>query len=182
MAQIEKSDADVVSISYSDRYLFSPLSLALLVDLVSRLKEVVGQARWDNPEITVTTTDVRGSGGNPSYNKIFSDWPDLTVRDAVAKGAFEYLGMRTQILVPSKFSVQHGRVLEVKFSDGKALSVRMDQGVSYWRVPSSGGPKQFSIWFDFSGTSLKDQIRTVVEMKVPIEGGSLPTELFVKLR
>jgi len=182
MAQIEESDADVVSISYSDRYLFSPLSLALLVDLISRLKEVVGQARWDNPEITVTTTDVRGSGGKQSYNKIFSDWPDLTVRDAVAKGAFEYLGMRTQILVPSKFSVQHGRVLEVKFSDGKALSVRMDQGVSYWRVPSSGGPKQFSIWFDFSGTSLKDQIRTVVEMKVPIEGGSLPTELFVKLR
>jgi hypothetical protein len=90
--------------------------------------------------------------------------------------------MRTQILVPSKFSVQHGRVLEVKFSDGKALAVRMDQGVSYWRVPSSGGHKQFSIWFDFSNTSLKDQIRTVVEMKVPIEGGSLPTELFVKLR
>jgi hypothetical protein len=58
----------------------------------------------------------------------------------------------------------------------------MDQGVSYWRVPSSGGAKHFSIWFDFSGTSLKDQIRTVVEMKVPIEGGSLPTELFVKLR
>ena len=182
MAQIEESNSNVVSISYSDRYLFSPLSLALLVDLVSRLKEVVGQARWDNPEITVTTTDVRGSGGNQSYNKIFSDWPDLTVRDAVAKGAFEYLGMRTQILVPGKFSVQHGRVLEVKFSDEKVLSVRMDQGVSYWRVPSSGGPKQFSIWFDFSGTSLEDQIRTVVDMKVPIEGGSLPTELFLKLR
>lgn len=182
MTQIEVSNTDVVSISYSDRYLFSPLSLALLVDLVSRLKEVVGQARWDNPEISVTTTDVRGSGGNPSYNKIFSDWPDLTVRDAVAKGAFEYLGMRTQILVPSKFSVQHGRVLEVKFSDGKVLSVRMDQGVGYWRIPSLGGPKQFSIWFDFSGTSLKDQIRTVVDMKVPVEGGALPTEIFVKLR
>jgi len=182
MTQIEESNADVVSISYSDRYLFSPLSLALLVDLVSRLKQIVGQSRWDNPEITVTTTDVRGSGGNQSYNKIFSDWPDLTVRDAVAKGSFEYLGMRTQILVPSKFSVQHGRILEVKFSDGKVLSVRMDQGVSYWRVPSGGGAKQFSVWFDFGGTSLKDQIRTVAEMKVPIEGGSLPTELFVKLR
>lgn len=182
MAQIEKSNADVLSIAYSDRYLFSPLSLALLVDLVSRLKEVVGQVRWDNPEITVTTTDVRGSGGNQSYNKIFSDWPDLKVRDAVAKGAFEYLGLRTQILVPNKFSVQHGRVLEVCFSDGKVLTVRMDQGVSYWRVPTSGGSKQFSIWFDFSGTSLEDQIGTVVDMNVPIEGGSLPTELFVKLR
>ena len=181
-AQIEKSNADVVSIAYTDRYLFSPLSLALLVDLVSRLKEVVGQVRWDNPEISVTTTDVRGSGGNQSYNKIFSDWPDLKVRDAVAKGAFEYLGLRTQILVPSKFAVQHGRVLSVSFSDGKVLSVRMDQGVGYWRVPTSGGTKQFSIWFDFSSATLQDQIRTVVDMKVPIEGGSLPTELFVKLR
>lgn len=182
MTQIEQSNADIVAISYSDRYLFSPLSLALLVDLVSRLKEVVGQARWDNPEITITTTDVRGSGGNTSYNKIFSDWPDLLVRDAVAKGSFEYLGLRTKILVPSKFSVQHGRVLEVRFSDEKLLSVRMDQGVGYWRVPSSSGSKQFSIWFDFNGTSLKDQIKNVVEMKVPVEGGSLPTEVFVKLR
>jgi len=182
MTPIEQSNADVVSISYSDRYLFSPLSLALLVDLVRRFKEVVGQARWNNPEITVTTTDVRGSGGNLSYNKIYSDWPDLTVRDAVAKGAFKHLGMCAKILVSSKFSVQHGRVLEVKFSDEKVLSVRMDQGVSYWRVPSSGSPKQFSIWFDFSGKSLKDQVTTVVDMKVPIEGGSLPTEIFVKLR
>lgn len=182
MAQIEESNSDVVSISYNDRYLFSPLSLALLVDLISRLKEVVGQARWDNPGITVTTTDVRGSGGNQSYNKIFSDWPDLTVRDAVAKGAFEYLGMRTQILVPSKFSVQHGRVLEVKFSDEKVLSVRMDQGVSYWRTPSSGGHKLFPIWFDFNSTSIEDQVKMVVHMKAKIEGGALPTELFVKLR
>lgn len=174
--------ADVVSISYSDRYLFSPLSVALLVDLVSRLKEFVGTARWDNPEIVITTTSVRGSGENRAFNTVFSDWPDLRVRDAVTKEAFEYIGLRTTVLVPSKFSVQHGRVLEVKFSNGKVLTVRMDQGVSYWRVPQATGPKKFTTWFDFSRSSVDNQAKAIVEMTLPIEGGALPTEIFVKLR
>jgi DEAD/DEAH box helicase domain-containing protein len=181
LQQVQNSGEDVVAITYSDRYLFTPLSVALLVDLVSRLKEIVGQARWDDPELTITTTAVRSSGESRVFNRVFADWPDLSVRNAVARGAFEYLGIRTTVLVPNKFSVQHGRVLEVRFSDGKTLSVRLDQGVSYWRVPVLSGARQPPVGFDFT-KSANDQIRDVVEMRVAVEGGALPTELFVKLR
>jgi DEAD/DEAH box helicase domain-containing protein len=181
LQQVQNSSADVVAITYSDRYLFTPLSIALLVDLVSRLKAIVGQARWDDPELTITTTAVRSGGESRVFNRVFADWPDLSVRNAVARGAFEYLGIRTTVLVPNKFSVQHGRVLEVRFSDGKTLSVRLDQGVSYWRVPVLSGARQPPVGFDFT-KSAKDQIRDVVEMRVAVEGGALPTELFVKLR
>jgi DEAD/DEAH box helicase domain-containing protein len=181
LQQVQNSGEDVVAITYSDRYLFTPLSVALLVDLVSRLKAIVGQARWDDPDLTITTTAVRSGGESRAFNRVFADWPDLSVRDAVAKGAFEYLGMRTTVLVPNRFSVQHGRVLEVRFSDGKTLTVRLDQGVSYWRVPALSGSRQPPVAFDFTKPA-NDQIREVVEMRVPVEGGALPTELFVKLR
>ncbi|CAB1369121.1 DEAD/DEAH box helicase [Denitratisoma oestradiolicum] len=180
--QFEMASADITSISYSDRYLFSPLSVALLVDLVSRLKEFVGTDRWDNPELVITTTAVRSGGESRAFNTVYSDWPDLSVRDEVTKESFEYLGLQTKVLVPSKFSVQHGRVLEVKFSNGKVLTVRMDQGVSYWRVVQCTGPKKFPTWFDFSRSNVDDQVKAIVEMTVPIEGGALPTEIFVKLR
>lgn len=181
LQQLQNSSADVVAITYSDRYLFTPLSIALLVDLVSRLKAIVGQARWDDPELTITTTAVRSGGESRVFNRVFADWPDLSVRNAVARGAFEYLGMRTTVLVPNKFSVQHGRVLEARFSDGKTLTVRLDQGVSYWRVPALSGARQPPVAFDFT-KSANAQIREVVEMRVAVEGGALPTELFVKLR
>lgn len=182
MQLFEAQDADVVSITYNDRYLFSPLSVALLVDLVSRLKEVVGQDRWGNPNITITTTSVRTGGDNRSFNAVFSDWPNMDVRDTVVKACFEYLGLNTVVQVPNKLSVQHGRILEITFSTGTVLTIRMDQGVSYWRVPSVTGAKKVATWFDFTRTSIDDQVRSIVEMTVPIEGGALPTELFVKLR
>jgi len=181
LTQLENSVTDVVEISYSDRYLFTPLSVALLVDLVSRLKERVGQARWDDPVLTITTTAVRSGGESRAFNRVFADWPDLRVRDAVARGAFEYLGMRTTVLVPNRFEVQHGRVLEVRFSDGKTLTVRLDQGVSYWRVPASSGARRFPVAFDFTRAE-QEQVQAVVDMSIDVEGGALPTELFVKLR
>ena len=178
----DENGPDVTSISYSDRYLFTPLSVALLVDVVSRLKEIVGADRWDNPVIAVTTTSTRSGGDNRTFNTVFSDWPDIGVRDAVVKGAFEYMGLNTSVISSSKFSVQHGRLLEVQFSNGKILTVRMDQGVSYWRVSSSTTGRKVPTWFNFSSGTIDDQVSAVVEMTVPIEGSSLPTELFVKLR
>ena len=179
--QILNSSFDVVSISYSDRYLFSPLPVALLADLVSGLKQIVGQSRWDNPQITITTTNVRAGGGNQPFGKLFSDWPDLNIRDQVLKHTFDYLGMNIRLQVLNKFSVQHGRVFEVEFSDKKILTVRMDQGLSYWRLETFNVSQRFSSAFDFSQT-IEDQGKNLAELRAPIEGGSMKTELFVKLR
>lgn len=177
-----ESTSDVVDIRYSDRYLFTPLSVALLVDLIGRLKEIVGQERWANPAVHVTTTSVRSGGENRSFNTVFSDWPDMTTRDAVVTGAFEYLGLPCTLEAPHKFSVQHGRILEVRFSDGKVMTVRMDQGISYWRAATISNARKVVTWFDFTKADTDDQVRSVVEMALPIEGGALPTELFIKVR
>ncbi len=105
--------------------------------------------------------------------------------------SFRYLGINAKLEVLDKFVVQHGRLLEVRFSSGKHLTVRLDQGVSYWRVISPAhSPKKFSTWFEFGPTGtagleptrIEEQAKRVAEMVVIIEGGALPTELFVKIR
>lgn len=177
-----EATSDVVDIRYSDRYLFTPLSVALLVDLIGRLKEIVSHERWANPKVHVTTTSVRSSGENRSFNTVFSDWPEMTTRDAVVTESFGYLGLPSTLEAPNKFLVQHGRVLEVRFSDCKVLTIRMDQGVSYWRAATTSNARKVATWFDFTKASIDDQVKSVVEMSLPIEGGALPTELFIKVR
>jgi hypothetical protein len=188
---LEDAETDVVSIQYSDRYLFTPVSIALLLEIIAGLREIVGPARWDNPDIVVTTTRSRGGAESRIVNTVYADWRDLSVRDAVMEASFGYLGLDAKLAVQDKFVVQHGRVLDVGFSNGKHLIVRLDQGVSYWRVSSPAhSPKKFSTWFDFGPTGtvgleptrIEEQAKRVAEMAVVIEGGALPTEMFVKIR
>ena len=182
---------DVISVHYIDRYLFTPVSIALLLEVVAGLREVVGSARWDNPDIVVTTTRTRSSAEIRAVNTVYADWLDSEVRDAVMKASFDYLGIDAKLAVQDRFVVQHGRVLDVAFSGGTHLTVRFDQGVGYWRVMSPAqSVKKFSTRFDFGPTGraglvperIQEQARRVAEMAVVIEGGALPTELFVKIR
>jgi len=188
---LEDVKTDVLSIQYNDRYLFTPVSIALLLEIIAGLREIVGQARWDNPNIKVTTTQSRGGAESRAVNTVYADWKDSNVRDAVMKASFEYLGLDVQLLVQDKFAVQHGRLLTVEFSTGKHLTIRLDQGVGYWRVSSQAhSPKKFFTWFEFGPTGtagleparIQEQAKRVAEMAVVIEGGALPTELFVKVR
>ncbi len=187
----QNAEIDVVSIQYNDRYLFTPVSIALLLEIVSGLREIVGPARWDNPNVAITTTQIRGGVESRAVNTVYADWRDSSVRDAVIEASFRYLGIAATLKVLDKFVVQHGRVLDVGFSNGKHLIVRLDQGVSYWRVISPAhSSKKFSTWFDFGPTGtasleptrIEEQAKRVAEMAVVIEGGALPTEMFVKIR
>lgn len=175
--------AEVKSIKYTDRYLFTPVSVALLVDLIAGLKEVLGEARWDNPEVLVTTTRVRGGPESRAYNTVYADWVDTKNRDEVVIESFNYIGLKCHLNVIDKFKTQHGRSLEIEFTNGKHITVRFDQGVSYWRVSSPAQSiKKFSTWFDFKDKDIEKQARSVAEMNLPVEGGIMPTEIFVKTR
>lgn len=188
---LQNAEIDVVSIQYSDRYLFTPVSIALLLEIVAGLREIVGPARWDNPNVAITTTQVRGGAESRAVNTVYAEWRDSSVRDAVIEASFRYLGIAAKLKVLDKFVVQHGRVLDVGLSSGKHLIVRLDQGVSYWRVISPAhSSKKFSTWFEFGPTGragleptrIEEQAKRVAEMAVVVEGGALPTEMFVKIR
>lgn len=174
-------DKDVSRIRYQDRYLFTPLSLALLAELIVGLRDHVSPERWANPTVNIATTQQRTTGEGIPRNVVWADWADMELRDQVAARAITYLGVDVELQVAGKATTQHGRLLEIDFSSGQRLTVRLDQGVSYWRAAASSQGGRASLMFDFS-LDPEDQGRRVAEMLVHVEGALHPTEVFVKVR
>jgi DEAD/DEAH box helicase domain-containing protein len=180
-----ESSQQVAGLEYSDRYLFTPLSVALLLEIVAGLRRTVGQDRWATPICRVSTTRTRPSGTNRTFSTVYADWPDSTVRDKVVLGAFNHIGLNADIQVPDKQQLRHGRILTVSFSGGGNLAIRFDQGVSYWRVPSVSAGQRVNASFNFDHSKpdgLRSQIERVAELSLPVEGAVHPTELFAKAR
>lgn len=173
---------DVVSIRYHDRYLFSPLSVALLAEVIDGLRGTVGIERWANPRVEISTTNQRSSGDGVVRNVVWADWQDLNIRDEVIKSTFDYFGIEASVLSTEKSSTQHSRLLEVVFDSGEQLSLRLDQGVSYWRAETAVGKAYHTPWrFDFH-QNVDTQATAIAEMKVRVEGALHPTQVFVKCR
>lgn len=171
---------DVVAVTYRDRYLFTPLSVALLADLVSGLREVVGQPRWAASVIHVVTTNRRPTGDNMSRNSIWSDWTESALRDQALEATFGYLGIEANVELADTSTTGHSRILELEWSSGKKHTLRLDQGVSYWRASHSNSRQ--SSYFDTSDDNFDEIGRHLAELSVRIEGAILPTQLFTKIR
>ena len=182
---LDSTGSQVSSVEYSDRYLFTPLSVAVLLEIITGLRDLVGRDRWENPTCKIITTVARPTGENRAFGTIYSDWADSDIRNKVLVGAFAYLGIEAHLQVPDKPAVKHGRTLDIIFSDGVTLTIRFDQGVSYWRAPTLSGGRRIDVSFAF-GTGQPDglvgQSKRVAELSVPVEGARHPTELFAKAR
>ena len=172
--------AKVVLVTYIDRYLFTPLSVALVGQLLAGLREAVGTERFGHPEVTITTTAVRQDGQKFMGGKVFADWPTTQMRDTVAGLVFEPFG-KVKINTSDR-AVQHARTLEIVFSTGEELAVRLDQGVSYWRAAAWSKAGANSSWFDFANPIATTQANAIRAMDVWIEGQTLPTLVFAKAR
>lgn len=189
---LDKSSEEVVRVIYSDRYLFTPLSIALLVEVVAALRSRVGAGRWETPLVKVSTMNSREQTRPMPATHVYSDWPDLRDRDAVIEAAFDYIGVGAKVEALERQRLSHGRVLRVEFGDGATLNVRLDQGLSYWRVPRmSPGARAVPSHFNFSGpqalgphrkAAIERQAKDVAELRLPVEGDVHPTEVFLKVR
>jgi len=171
---------DVVAVAYRDRYLFTPLSVALLADLVAGLRELVGQPRWAVSAIHIVTTNRRPTGENISRNSIWSDWTDSALRDQALKATFGYLGIDANVELGDTSTTGHSRILELEWSSGKKLTLRLDQGVSYWRASYTNSRQ--ATYFDTSDNNFAEIGKHLAEMSIRIEGSALLTQIFSKIR
>lgn len=174
------ANGDLVSLTYRDRYLFTPLSVALLAELVCGLRQLVGQERWAIRNFHIITTNRRSAGENSARNTIWSDWPEMNVRHQVVEATFRYLGIDAFIQLADTATTGHGRLLEVEWSSGRKLTLRLDQGVSYWRAARSNGRQ--ACYFNLGPGDTDRRGKQLAELEVGIEGAHLPTQLFVKAR
>jgi hypothetical protein len=179
-ALLGDQDCDITAITYRDRYLFTPLSIALLAEIVSGLSQAVGRGRWAGPVMDVVTMNRRSSGENYARNTVWADWQDLAMRDQTLIETFRHQGIGVSIQLAHSSETGHGRVMEIGFSSGKSLTLRLDQGVSYWRSAHTNSRPACS--FDFRIADAQVQGKRLAELAISIEGAMLPTQLFLKVR
>ncbi len=179
-ALLGNQDCDITAISYRDRYLFTPLSIALLAEIVSGLRRAVGRGQWADPMMNVVTMNRRASGVNHARNTVWSDWQELAIRDQTLIETFRYQGIEASVQLALNSETGHGRVMEITCSSGINLTLRLDQGVSYWRAAHTNSRQVCS--FDFRVADAHVQGKRLAELAVGIEGALLPTQLFIKVR
>ncbi|AQR74192.1 DEAD/DEAH box helicase [Sphingomonas sp. LM7] len=126
--------ADVFSgpcteICYSDRYLFSPLVVRLVVEMLRGLSD-------GNTRIEIETLAQRKSNYRPGRGKLKDDWQDEADRDLVFRHLLGTISAAAR-LAPSQ-SVAHRRRLDFKTARGSG-TIFFDQGVGSWAVSSNEG-------------------------------------------
>jgi len=178
-ALLKNAEAGVSRAEYQDRYLFNPLSNAILIRVIHALAERVGQQRWPHPELIVTTLGSRQRNARMNPRLVWHDWEDLASRDAALIGGLAGVGVNGRLATPEKHQTSHGRLLVVEFDAGKTLLLRFDQGVSYWRLDRSA--HRSAGRFDFSSDT-QSQADALAAMNIKIEGSPQPTQVFVSVR
>jgi hypothetical protein len=180
LAKLLDSDTDVASVHYHDRYLFAPLPVAMLINLIESLRDRIGRERWSDSQVEVVTTAQPTSGGYGNGGLIWSNWTDMQLRDAAIEFGFDYIQVQSRVRSKEKRETEHGRLLEVLFKNGQTLHVRLDQGLGYWRVERKAGHRAENNRFDFSAESV-DQAEKLAMLDVPIVGLEHPTQVMLSM-
>lgn len=118
-------------VQYSDRYLYSPLSILLIERLLSALQTLPGGVD-DTTQVLIRTTEL-GTRLQPGRPEVWGhDWQDRQDRSAVVEQVFTRFGRCNWVEEPRQ-SLPHARLLQLDWRDGPGWELRFDQGVGYWR-------------------------------------------------
>lgn len=137
--RLTQSGATITRITYSDRYLRSPLTVALLVSLI----DAVRKYEAGNEPFTVEVQSQTYANQRPGYGRVWDDWDDNVARDRALAKALEDCGLTATVHSLPLAEIEHARTLTLFFSDGQQLLIRLDQGVSFWRSQSHGPGQRF---------------------------------------
>jgi hypothetical protein len=126
----------LTSVTYSDRYLKSPLAAHLLHSMLLALGGYPGGADAETLIRLITEPVWRDDTREPS--RVFHDWRDGQVRRELWEAFFSGLG-RFELQEKPKAQIPHARALTLTWGDGAIWALRMDQGVGYWRMGRGAG-------------------------------------------
>ncbi|MBF4448252.1 hypothetical protein ERJ76_21795, partial [Vibrio anguillarum] len=139
-------------ISYSDRYLQSPVSLLLLAEVLKALGET------SDCQIEVNSCFDEQNRGPFAVNH---DWNNRYDYDAIFNAWLTHMaGKRVDInIIDNKREVPHRRAIQLHFSTGDIVEVILDQGFGYWRLGLAGGMHRFDFMRD-----TQDQIKRLIDI------------------
>ncbi len=121
----------LTGITYSDRYLRSPIVLKLLREFLQPLTEFSGGI--DNQTRIVIYTSQLHPNNLRECRLLFHDWRDANDRRVVLKNMIA-IKSPPQIIEKRNFEIPHARELYLTWQDQKKYKMIFDQGMGYWRV------------------------------------------------
>ncbi|NCB55899.1 MAG: DEAD/DEAH box helicase [Gammaproteobacteria bacterium] len=161
----------IMEVTYTDRYVCSPLVANQLVNMLHELGMQSG-----------TNFTIRILGRQYLKNDIRTpwqcrhDWHSSQERDDAIRQALEYCGLEGEVL--SFHSLPHYRQLQLQLHSGKRLTIQFDQGLSYWEAERS--EKTHLLKFDFSTDSLGEDIIERIQCKVAAASDE-DTQIFISI-
>lgn len=177
--RLEDPTESIVEVTYSDRYLFDPLSVTLLVKFVEALRAIVGTSRWSSSQISILTAERPDFESNYYPNMLWHNWPDMQHRNNVLIGLFHNASLHADLKIRTKQQLAHDRSLIIKLSSGKTVHIGLDQGMGAWRNIQSN--EHVFKKFDFSRTTT-DQIAALCARSVNISANETGTKMILSTR
>lgn len=129
-------------ISYTDRYLASPLATRLLFEVVQHVLVVSGTSN-KSCALQVTTAHLSANQFS-SPTRLHHDWQDSGDRIGVINALFGDIFRPCRIAVEDRQQLPHARELVLEWADGATMQIRLDHGFGYWRTTWS---KQYPFAF-----------------------------------
>lgn len=131
-----QSGARIIEVTYSDRYVLSPLVARLVVDLLHGLVTYVATNVGSETVVNVLCIAYDRKGGRQQH--LHKDWEYCATRDQVVRGLLERrLGDkvgRCETITGDRGQVAHARGLYVRFHDGTRWKLRLDEGLGFMRA------------------------------------------------
>lgn len=170
-----------VAVEYEDRYLATPITCALLLDVISAIKShFQADNDWGDVRVRVTTMVIADDKPSRGRGAWWSDWERTEQRDRALEAAFDYSGMSASVTSTDKRNLSHGRRLTIHFQSGDQLVVWLDQGWSYWAMAKHHRQTALTT-FDarLPAPALGEML---AEFRIDVQGHELPTQLFMDRR
>lgn len=161
----------ITEVTYTDRYVCSPLVVNHLVNVIHEL----GVRCSSSFAIRVMGREYQKNDSRTPW-QCRHDWLSSQERDEAIRQAFEYCGLEGEVL--SLHSLPHYRQLQLQLHSGKRLTIQFDQGLSYWEADRS--EKSYRLKFDFSAVSLGEEIIQRMLCNITAAGDDT-TQLFVSI-
>jgi DEAD/DEAH box helicase domain-containing protein len=118
----------LVSITYNDRYLQTPMTVRLLTEAVRGVRDALG---CDGAvSMNVVTNPLKENERQPFAPD--HDWQYGKDRDDVLVGLLELAGFEPTL---TNRNAGHGRVMTLQLSTGRKVQLVLDQGFGPWRAP-----------------------------------------------
>lgn len=130
---------NLLSITYSDRYLSSPLVVGLLYQALTELRNQAGTL-WVEPQLNLYI-DERCVPSSYT-NAIWHNWATPKERNEVIQQLFAQLG-KTTIQPMNKTAMAHARSLTISFADGTNCSIWLDQGFGFLKTQQDSPDRYF---------------------------------------